>query len=76
MVMNEHRVNLGHKSNINGFRKMFQGGETEVRADTAHNCHENVARIQEGGLALLSYGTLIDYYDAPEKIGQVWEDGW
>ena len=29
--MNEHRINLGHKSNINGLRKMFQGGETDLR---------------------------------------------
>ncbi len=29
---NEHRQNLKHKANCNGFCQMFNGGETELRA--------------------------------------------
>lgn len=52
--MNKHQVNLGHKSNINGFRKMFQGGKTDLHMVAAHNTHENISRIQEGGMALFT----------------------
>lgn len=40
---------------------MFQGGDCELRAIAAHNSHENVSLIQEGGTVLVAYGTLIDY---------------
>ena len=38
----EHRQNLRHKQNKKGFRKMFNGGETDIRAIAAHNANENV----------------------------------
>ena len=60
--MNEHWINLGHKSNINGLGKMFQGGEMDFRAIAANNSHKNISRIQEGGTVLLSYGSKLDYY--------------
>ena len=66
-AMNEHRINLNHKSNINGLRKMFHGGEADIWVVSAHNCHKNVSRIQEGGTALLTYGPLLDYYNGSEK---------
>ena len=66
-AFNEHRINLQHKTNVNGFWKMFQGGEAELHAAVAHNAHENVAHTQEGGVALLSFGGLINYYDGSAK---------
>ncbi len=36
---NEHRQNLRHKANRNGFRQMFNGGETDLRAIASHNVH-------------------------------------
>ena len=39
---------------IGCFRQMFNGGETELRAVAAHNVHENVGRIQEGGTEFFS----------------------
>ncbi len=29
---NEHRLNMGHRHNINGFNQLFKGGEAEVRS--------------------------------------------
>ena len=37
---NEHRQNLMHKDNRNGFSQLFRGGEAEVRSVAAHNTHE------------------------------------
>ena len=33
----------------------------------AHNVHENVGRVQEGGTALIAYGTLFEQYDYDES---------
>ena len=63
VALNEHRLNLRHKDNKNGFRQMFSGGEADVRAVAAHNIHENVGRVQEGGTALVAYGPLLEQYD-------------
>ena len=62
---NEHRLNLRHKKNKNGFRQMFNGGEADIRAIAAHNTYEadEVGKVQEGGTDLLAYGELIEYYD-------------
>ena len=59
----EHRQNLRHKQNKNGFIQMFNGGETDIRAIAAHNANENVGRVQEGGTAMLAFGNLIDQFD-------------
>jgi hypothetical protein len=37
---NEHKQNLMHKDNKNGFSQLFQGGEAEVRSVSVHNSHE------------------------------------
>ena len=66
---NEHRQNLRHKANRNGFRQMFNGGETDLRAIASHNVHESVGKYQEGGTAVLSYGNLIQQFD-PEGSGR------
>jgi hypothetical protein len=48
---NEHWLNLRHHLNV--FNQMFKGGEAELQSITAHNTHENIGRIQEGGASLL-----------------------
>ena len=68
VCFNEHRLNLRHKQNKNGFAQMFNGGETEVRAVAAHNVHEveevkDIGRTQEGGTAMLAFGQLLEYYE-------------
>jgi hypothetical protein len=60
---NKHRQNLHHKANRNGFRQMFNGGETDLQAIASHNVHESVGKYQEGGTAMLVYGTLLQQYD-------------
>ena len=65
VAFNEHRMNLKHPKNINGFRKMFQGGESELRAVASHNIHESTTAgvYQEGGTCLMGYGTMVEYLD-------------
>ncbi len=65
---NEHRQNLWHKSNRNGFRQMFNGGETELQAIASNNVHKDVGKFQEGGTAMMTYGNLIQQFD-PERSG-------
>jgi len=62
---NEHKQNLMHKDNKNGFSQLFKGGEAEVRSVSAHNSHEGrlVGRYQEGGTAALVFGQLVEQYD-------------
>ena len=60
---NEHHQNLRHKANRNGFRQMFNGGETDLRAIASHNVHESVGKYQEGGTAMLIYGNLLQQFD-------------
>ena len=45
VCFNEHRQNLRHKANRNGFRQMFNGGETELRAIASHNVHESIGKF-------------------------------
>ncbi len=66
---NEHCQNLRHKVNRNGFRQMFNGGETDLQAMASHNIHESVGKHQEGGTAVLSYGNLLQQFD-PEGSGR------
>jgi hypothetical protein len=56
---NKHRQNLRHKANKNGFCQMFNGGETDLWAIASHNVHENVSKYQEGSMAMMSYGNLL-----------------
>ncbi len=65
---NEYRQNLKHKANHNGFRQMFNGGETELRAIAAHNINKDAGKFQEGGTAILAFGDLIEQFD-PNSSG-------
>jgi hypothetical protein len=53
VAYNEHRLNMGHKLNINGFNHLFQGGEAAIQSVVAHNVHENIGWVQEGGTSLI-----------------------
>ena len=59
----EHSQNLRHKQNKNGFKQIFNGGETDIRAIAAHNANENLGRVQEGGTAMLAFGNLMYQFD-------------
>jgi hypothetical protein len=65
---NEHRQNLKHKANRNGFHQMFNGGETELRVIAAHNVNKDAGKFQEGGTAMLVFGDLTEKFD-PEGLG-------
>ena len=59
----EHRQNLLHKSNTNGWNQLFQRAEEDVRSIVAHNSHENITPIQEGVSGLLVFGPIIEQLD-------------
>ncbi len=62
----EHRLNMWHKKNINGFNQLFKGGEAAVQSVVAHNTNENVGRVQQGGTSLLLFGHLTEQLDHDE----------
>ena len=57
--MVEHRQNLKHNQNGNGWNKLFRRGDEDVRSVVAHNVHENISPVQEGGVGLVAFGPLI-----------------
>jgi hypothetical protein len=67
VAYNEHRQNLRHKDNRNGWNQLFRGGEADVRSVVAHNVHEadRIGRVQEGGTGLVMFGPLTEYLDMP-----------
>jgi len=66
VAYNEHRLNMKHKRNSIGFSRLFGGGEAEVRSVVAHNVHEDIGKVQEGGTSMLMFGPLIEYLDMSE----------
>ena len=63
VAYNEHHINLRHKRNTFHFSDAFNGGESEIRVVAAHNVHENVGKVQEGGTAMMVFGPLIEHLD-------------
>ena len=63
VAYSEHRLNCKHKDNINGFSQMFRDREADIISVAAHNVHENVGIIKEGGTSMLLYGSLLDRYN-------------
>ena len=63
VAITEHRINHKHKKNRNGLRQMFDGGEADIRAIQAHNVHENVSKVQEGGTGILAFGPITEQLD-------------
>jgi hypothetical protein len=64
---NEHRQNLQHKPNQNGFRQMFNGGKNELRTIASHNKNTEARKFQEGGTAMVVYKVLIQQYNPEES---------
>jgi hypothetical protein len=62
---------MRHKDNVNGFNQLFKGGEAEVRSVVAHNVHENIGRVQEGGMRILAFGTITEKIE----VDQTAKDG-
>jgi hypothetical protein len=67
MAYKEHRQNLRHNDNRNGWNQLFRGGEVDICLVVAHNVHEadRIGRVQEGGIGLLMLGPLTGYLDIP-----------
>lgn len=59
----EHKINYKHKKNVNGFNQLFKGGEAAIHSIAAHNVHENVGRVQQGGTSLILFGHLTQHLD-------------
>jgi hypothetical protein len=59
----EHRLNMQHKQNVNGFNQLFKGGEAAIQSVVLHNVHENIGRVQEGGTSLLAFGAITEFVD-------------
>ena len=54
---------MKHKENYNGFSQLFRGGEADIRSVVAHNVHENVGTVQEGGTSMILFRSLIQQFD-------------
>ncbi len=69
VAYNEHQLNMQDQQNVNGFNQLFKGGEAANQSVVAHNLHENIGKIQEGGINLMAIGTLTEYieHDQPGK---------
>ena len=67
VAYSEHRLNYRHSKNRIGFNQLFRGGETDICSIVAHNVHENVNRVQEGGTATLLFGPMIQHFNPDES---------
>jgi hypothetical protein len=65
----EHRLNMRNRHIINGFNQLFKDGEAAIQSVVAHNIHENISCVQEGGTSLLLFGALTEQlaHDEPGK---------
>jgi hypothetical protein len=63
VAYNEHRLNMHDRRNVNEFNQLFKGGKVALQSVVAHNVHENIGRVQEGGTSLLLFGPLTEQLD-------------
>jgi hypothetical protein len=56
----KHRLNMRNRHNVNGFNQLFKGGKAAIQSVVAHNTHENIGHVQEGGTSLLLFGALTE----------------
>jgi hypothetical protein len=65
----EHRLNMRNRHNVNSFNQLFKGGEAAIQSVVAHNIHENISCVQEGGTSLLLFRVLTEQlaHDEPGK---------
>jgi hypothetical protein len=54
----KHRLNMRNKHTIYGFNQLFKGVKAAIQSMVAHNTHENIGRVQEGGTSLLLFAWL------------------
>ena len=45
-------INFQHKLNHDDLRAMFYWGKGDLRAWEMHNIHENIGKIQKGGIGI------------------------
>ncbi len=62
-----HKLNMRHKKNRNGFNQLFKRGEAEMQSIMAHNVHEDVGKVQQGGTSLILFGQLTEHLDHNES---------
>jgi hypothetical protein len=63
----EHKLNMKHKKNVNGFNLLFKGGDTVIQSIAAHNVHENIGHTQQEGTSLILFGHLTEQLDHNES---------
>jgi hypothetical protein len=63
----EHKLNMPHKKNVNGFNQLYKGGEAVIQSTMAHNVQENVGRTQQGGTSVTLFGYLTEQLDNNES---------
>jgi hypothetical protein len=63
----EHKLDMKHKKNGNGFNQLFKGGEAAVQSIVAHNVHENIGRVQQVGTSFLLFSRLTKQLDHNES---------
>jgi hypothetical protein len=63
----EHKINYKHKKNVNVFNQLFKGAEAAIHSIVAHNVHENVGKIQQGGTSLVMFGHLTQQIEGNES---------
>jgi hypothetical protein len=69
VAYNEHKQNLCHIDNHNGWNQLFKGGEADVCSVVAHNVHEaeGIGCIQEGRTRLLMFSQMTEYIEMPSS---------
>ena len=63
VAFNEHKLNLQHKDNMNGFSQMFNGEECEIRPIVVNNFHEMWEEHRREIQAWMMFGPMIKQYD-------------
>jgi hypothetical protein len=63
----EHKLNMKHKKNVNGFNQLFKGGEAAIQSIVAQDVHENIGCTQQGGTSLILFGHLTEQLDHNES---------
>ncbi len=63
----EHKLNMKHRMNVNGFNRLFKGSEAAIHSIVSHNVHENIGRVQQGGTSMLLFGHLTEQVDHNES---------
>ncbi len=63
----KHKLNMKHKRSVNGFNQLFKGGKSAIQSITAHNVHENVGWVQQGGTSLILFGHLSEQLNHNES---------